>query len=265
MEPLFSHVEPVLAVSDINHTITYWQEVLGFPAKWTWGDPPNHGGVSWQKVFIQFTYNPALAAVSKGHSIWVRLQHIDVLYHLHQKNKANIVCPLEMQPWGMAQYTVQDINGYYINFAAPAEERENSGAALPPEVRIIGRVPTAAEYQHLVTTIYGSPVDETGITKRLTTVYAVVAEVNGEAIGSALLLGDDASFYYVKDVHVHPAWQGKRVGTAMMQEITRWLNEHGKKHALVALICRETLEPFYQQFGFAQSFAMIKYIGGEGS
>src|SRR5688572_18376177 len=91
LQPIFSHVEPVLAVTDISETITYWHDVLGFPAKWTWGDPPNHGGVSWQKVFIQFSLNPELAAVSKGHSIWIRLQHIEALYSFHQQKNAEIV------------------------------------------------------------------------------------------------------------------------------------------------------------------------------
>lgn len=43
---LLSHAEPVLAVRNVAETVTYWHEVLGFPGKWTWGNPPNHGGVS---------------------------------------------------------------------------------------------------------------------------------------------------------------------------------------------------------------------------
>lgn len=50
IHPIFSHAEPVLAVRDINETITYWQDVLGFPTKWTWGEPPAHGAVSWHNL-----------------------------------------------------------------------------------------------------------------------------------------------------------------------------------------------------------------------
>ena len=125
-QPVFSHVEPVIAVKDIMETVAYWQDVLGFPAKWTWGDPPNHAGVSWQNIFIQFSLNPELAAVSKGHSIWIRLQHPESLYQFHQQKNADIVAPLENQPWGMAQYTVREINGYYVHFAGPIAEREKS-------------------------------------------------------------------------------------------------------------------------------------------
>ena len=51
LQPIFSHVEPIFPVRDIPETIRYWQEVPGFPNKWTWGEPPTNGGVSWQKAF----------------------------------------------------------------------------------------------------------------------------------------------------------------------------------------------------------------------
>lgn len=264
LQPIFSHVEPVLAVTNIPETIAYWHDVLGFPAKWTWGDPPNHGGVSWQKVFIQFSLNPELAAVSKGHSIWIRLQHIEALYSFHQQKNAEIVRPLQNQPWGMAEYTVREINGYYLHFSAPASDRERSTTTLPQTIRIIGRPPTAKEYQHLVSAVgWSSPMNDAMAELRLAAVvFGAVAEdiASGEIVGCALLLGDRASFYYVKDVMVHPHWQGKRVGTALMQELTNWLEKNAADNSLVALISGETLEPFYQQFGFAQAFSMIRYI-----
>ena len=93
-------------------------------------------------------------------------------------------------------------------------------------------------------------------------IFAVVAEdiVNGETVGCALLLGDHASFYYVKDVMVCPHWQSKRVGAALVQALTDWLEKNAADNALVSLITGEGLEPFYQQFGFAQAFSMLRYM-----
>jgi len=93
-------------------------------------------------------------------------------------------------------------------------------------------------------------------------IFAVVAEdkQHNKTAGCALLLGDNASFYYVKDVMVHPQWQRKLVGTALMQALTKWLEKNAAGNALVALISGETLEPFYQQFDFAHAFAMIRYM-----
>ena len=102
-QPILSHVEPVLAVRDVLKTVTYWSDILGFTGKWTWGDPPNHGGVSWHGAFIQFSLNPDLASASTGNSIWFRVRQLDLLYRFHQKQNAEIVVPLENKPWGMAE------------------------------------------------------------------------------------------------------------------------------------------------------------------
>lgn len=264
LQSIFSHVEPVLAVQNVIETISYWQNTLGFPAKWTWGEPPNHGGVSWQKVFIQFSLNPVVASLSKGNSIWIRLRHIEALYEFHKQKNAEIVAPLENKPWGMAEYTVREINGYFVNFAGVMADKEKSAATLPQTIRIIGRKPTANEYLNLSSSVNLSSIINEALAKdRLSAViFAVVAEeeTSGEVVGCALLLGDNASFYYVKDVMVHRHWQNKRVGTAMMRELTNWLEQNGANNSLVALIAKETLESFYQQFGFAQAFSMIRYI-----
>jgi GNAT superfamily N-acetyltransferase len=268
VQPIFSHAEPVLAVHNVSETIMYWQEVLGFPSKWTWGEPPTHGAVSWQKAFIQFSQNSELARTSKGNSVWIRVQHIKVLYALHQKKNADIISPLKNQPWGMAQYTVRDINGYFLDFAGMISEREKSAAKLSENIKIIERLPTIEEYRGILSAVGWTPSGNAEVIAASLTsaVYAVVAinTVSNQTIGCALLLGDKASFYYVKDVMVLPEWQSKRVGTAMMKAITDWLEKHASNNSLAALITNETLEPFYQQFGFAQAFSMIRYIQQSG-
>src|SRR5215471_1435530 len=142
-----SHVEPILPVENIIETVNYWHDVLGFADKWTWGDPPNHGGVAWQGAFVQFSHNPKLAATSKGNAIFIRVRNLPSLYEFHQNKNADIVEPLENKPWGMSGYTVRDINGYYVAFAgAPISNREKRGKESLQTVKIIPRIPTAKEY-----------------------------------------------------------------------------------------------------------------------
>ena len=264
LQPVFSHAEPVLSVQDVAATIQYWQDVLAFPTKWTWGDPPNIGAVSWQNIHVQFLLDPEHAIRSKGSSIWVRLQRLELLYRIHQERKADIVAPLAQQPWGLAQYTIRDINGHYVTFAGVVEERSKSEATLPSTVRIVGRMPTVKEYQQVQAGVGwdGSADDAKTAAALAGALHAVVAEdtASGMVIGCALLLGDRVGFYYVKDVMVHRDWQGKRVGTALMQELTGWLEKNVTHQALVGLFTRDTLEPFYKQFGFTQSFAMLRYM-----
>ena len=260
-----SHVEPILAVSDVLETVQYWHDTLGFQDKWTWGEPPNYGGVSWHGAFIQFSQNPRLASSSKGNSIFIKTKKLEDLYNFHQKKNAEIVEPLENKPWGLAGYTIREINGYYIVFAgAPIPGKNRKSTELQESVRIIMRPPTVKEYQHLASAVGWSLYSKDEIVEKLLTapLFAVVAEdsKSSEVIGCALLLGDHASFYYVKDLIVHPDWQGKHVGTALMKGLILWLENNAADKALVGLITGENLRSFYQQFGFAPAFSMVRYI-----
>jgi GNAT superfamily N-acetyltransferase/uncharacterized glyoxalase superfamily protein PhnB len=264
LQPVFSHAEPVLSVSDVTASIRYWQDVLGFPGQWTWGDPPIHGGVSWHGAFIQFSYNPELAKHPHGQYIWVRVQHIEVLYQLHQERKADIVSPLKKQGYGFDEYTVRDLNGYYISFAAPSNGKKGVSVGFPDSVRIVGRAPSPAEYRSLMNAVgWTNDASDAELQTQLDAVqYAVVAEntESGQVIGCALLLGDGFGFYYVKDVVVDPGWQRKRVGTALMQELTRWLDQNAPDKAMVGLFTVENLSSFYRQAHFEPAFGMVRTI-----
>jgi len=257
-----SHVEPVLAVKNVTETVDYWHSVLGFPDKWTWGEPPNHGGVTWQGVFIQFSQQPKLASLSQGHSIFIRVKNLETFYHFHQHKNAEIVEPLENKPWGLAGYTLRDINGYYIIFAgAPLSDKSNS-EPTPRTVKIISRIPTAEEYFKLISAVGWDKQYDHSLTDKILAapVYGVVAENVNQVIGCALLLSDEASFYYIKDVMVHPDWQHKHIGSTLMKALTAWLDRHAPENAYVGLFTGENLAPFYKQFDFTPVFGMRRSI-----
>jgi predicted N-acetyltransferase YhbS/uncharacterized glyoxalase superfamily protein PhnB len=263
MEPSLMHVEPVLAVKDVPEAVLYWHNVLGFPTKWIWGEPPNHGGVSWQGVFIQFTLNSELAETSKGNCIWIRVRQLEQLYQIHQEKNADIVKKLENKPWGVSEYIVKDINGYYIVFAgAPiSENKKNLPAA---SIKISERIPSTEEYLKLISAVGWGKYTNSVLVERILSapLFAVVAEdeTTHEVIGCALLLGDEVSFYYVKDVMVHPEWQRRHVGSTMMRKLTDWLDQNAPANAFVTLVTPENLAPFYQQFDFAPVFGMHRSI-----
>lgn len=257
-----SHVEPVLAVKSVTETVDYWHTVLGFPNKWTWGEPPNHGGVHWQGVFVQFSQCPELASVSKGNSIFIRVKDLEAFYHFHQSKNAEIVEPLENKPWGLAGYTLRDLNGYYVIFAGPPLSGQPQGVSTPATVQIISRIPTANEYLNLLSAVGWDKNYDHSLTEKILAapVHGVVAEHDDQVIGCALLLSDGASFYYVKDVMVHPNWQRKHVGSRLMKELTTWLDNNAAESAYIGLFTGEKLAPFYKQFDFAPVLGMRRSV-----
>jgi uncharacterized glyoxalase superfamily protein PhnB len=47
---------------------------------------------------------------------WVFAEHIDESYLELQSLGANIIDPLEMKPWGLRQFTVEDLDGNLFYF-----------------------------------------------------------------------------------------------------------------------------------------------------
>jgi GNAT superfamily N-acetyltransferase/uncharacterized glyoxalase superfamily protein PhnB len=268
IKPSPTIIEPVLSVRDVSESVTYWHNVLGFPGKWMWGEPANHGGVSWAGASLQFSLNPALAERSKGNSIWIGVRNLSELYTLHQKN-AKIVSPLEEKPWGATEYTIEDINGYYVHFSGPSAAKEIKSKDLLKSVRIISRKPTVAEVRELMISVgwLDANVDDTpaqvkAMQSQIDNAVAVsVAEnENGETLGVAFLLGDNKHFYYIKDVIVHSKWQHNRIGTYLMNHLMQWLRINAPKPSTVGLFTGDHLAAFYKQFGFMQACGMYQQV-----
>ncbi len=224
--PIVTSIQPQLAVADVREAVQYWQDVLGFPGRWLWQDPPIHAGVHWGDMQVQFSLDPELAGRSAGQTININVTHVQALYALHQHNGAHIVFPLKTHPWGMTEYTVRDNSGYLIRFGARASARDHKSSNLPDSIVIEARLPSNDEYARIRRAVgWHGADDEEAIKMSLKApIFSVVAvdSESGNAVGYALLLGDGVSFYYVKDVNVHPDWQNKRVGTAIMRRLIAW-------------------------------------------
>jgi GNAT superfamily N-acetyltransferase/catechol 2,3-dioxygenase-like lactoylglutathione lyase family enzyme len=260
---IFKNTVPILYSSDIQRSLTYYIEILGFERRWDWGNPPSFGGVSKDSVEIFFCER---GQGNPGTWLSVLVDDVDDLYEKLKSRGAKILTAPESMEWGIREMLVEDPDGHRIRFGQNAHlsDRQKSAAELPSTIRIIERSPTVDEYRNLLFAVGWSTSIETGIVERVleAAVFTVVAEntVNGEGIGCALLLGDHASFYYVKDVMVHPVWQGKRIGTALMQALSRWLETKAAGNIMVGLITGENLAPFYRQFGFTPVFGMHRKI-----
>jgi GNAT superfamily N-acetyltransferase/uncharacterized glyoxalase superfamily protein PhnB len=244
-------VEPILPVRGVAAAASYYRDVLGFEDVWLWGEPPTHGGANRDGVQLQFSLDPALAERVEGLGVWIRVRNVQALYALHQEKGAEIVSALEAKPWGVSEYTVRDLNGYRLRFAGSGGEREASHT-MPADMRIESRLPTWPEMRALIDAVgWARPAGPETVPPVLkAALYGAVAVVDGQTVGCALLTGDSAGFYYVRDVIVHPDWQGRRIGTALMQALMEYLRAHAPEDALAGLFTGPDLHPFYAQFGF---------------
>ncbi|HVS97957.1 MAG TPA: GNAT family N-acetyltransferase, partial [Puia sp.] len=190
---------------------------------------------------------------------------VDEYFETIRARGARIVSEPKTMQWGVREMLVEDPDGHRIRFGhGVGRDRKGKSGKFPPAVRIVPRKPTPGEYRQLMLSVGWTPgEDERLVNDALdAAVHAVVAEdtVSGKTVGCGLILGDGATYYYIKDVMVHPQWQAKRIGTALMEALTAWLDRHAPENALVSLITGRGLAPFYNQFGFQPVFAMKRTV-----
>jgi len=118
-------MQPVLLVSDINSTVTYYRDVLGFHADFIAGDPPAHARVvadpTYSSPTVHIRYETLAHGPTLTPSAYLCLHvglGLDALCELYRGRGVRIVEEPEDKPWGLRQFTVEDCNGYMLCFCA---------------------------------------------------------------------------------------------------------------------------------------------------
>lgn len=106
------HPVPELPVADVERAQQHYREALGFEIGWLYHDK-EIGAVSRGNVTIFFRkrkppFEPAVH--------WVFAEDIDSSYRELRASGANIAEPLETKPWGLRQFTVEDLDGNRFYF-----------------------------------------------------------------------------------------------------------------------------------------------------
>jgi len=246
----------IFASSDIEATLAFYKNVLGFDSTWTWGEPPTFGSASRGGVTIMFCLQPELAAQVKGHQHWIKVDDADALYAQHQERGAKVVSEIDDKPWGAREYIVEDLHGYHLRFAGPPANKPPRSQPFPPEVRIERRMPTLEEFAAVAGAAFGykNPVREI-----LEGTWAGVVAVSpkGETIGMLRIMRDAEGWFSIWDVAVVPAWQARRIGSRLMEEAIALIRENAPG-ANVHLFTYQI--GFYERLGFSKESVHLRRV-----
>jgi uncharacterized glyoxalase superfamily protein PhnB len=112
-EPVvFGPPVPELPVADVERAQRHYRDALGFEIGWLY--PGNEiGAVSRGKtaIFLRKRDEPFEPAVH-----WMFAPDIEAAYDALRLSGARIVEPLEKKPWGLRQFTVEDLDGNRFYF-----------------------------------------------------------------------------------------------------------------------------------------------------
>ncbi len=237
----------IFACSDIEATLAYYKEILGFGSTWAYGEPPTFGSASAGGATIMFNLNPDLAQKVKGHQHWVKVDEPDELYRRHKKAGAKVVSEIEDKPWGFREYVVEDLNGYFLRFAGPISSSAPASKPFPAEVKLTRRKPTSGEYADVCGKAFGGRQDGTADLLAGTWGGVVALAPSGGTIACLRIMNDAPGWFSIWDVAVVPEWQSQRIGTAIMREAIAMIREVSPR-AIVYLFTFK--HSFYERLGF---------------
>lgn len=107
---------PTLPVKDVQASIHFFVETLGFENPWTYGNPVTDGGCSRNGAKVLFWQNAQQAEQCKGLGLILLVDGLDELYsHFMQKQIQFAAIQHNLQ-FGLKEFDITDVNGYYIRF-----------------------------------------------------------------------------------------------------------------------------------------------------
>jgi len=118
---------PNLVVSDVERSVAFYRDVLGFVVQATVPDASPYVFAIVQSDFVEIYLNAPAPAVAeypafKGRPIGGTLTlfiHVDDVRQAHEwlREKVTIVMPLETKWYGVTEFAFTDPDGYVITFA----------------------------------------------------------------------------------------------------------------------------------------------------
>ncbi len=82
--------------------------------------------------------------------------------------------------------------------------------------------------------------------------FNIVVKAGNESIAMGRLVGDGAKYWYMQDIVIHPQWQGKGIGTQIINKLLTYIQANSIKgtSVWVGLTAAKGKEAFYEQFQF---------------
>ena len=118
------YISPTLAIRDMKQTIQFYRDSLGFKIGMTFpnADNPEYADLSKDGMVLMFipAENVGIGREEKlgmGVNIYMKIDgDIDEYYNELKDKGVKIVVDIKDEPYGIRDFTVEDIDGYKLTF-----------------------------------------------------------------------------------------------------------------------------------------------------
>lgn len=83
----------------------------------------------------------------------------------------------------------------------------------------------------------------------MTSYYHIAVYEDDKMVGYIDSVSNGVTDAYIQDLMVHPDYQGKGIGTELMNQMITYLKEN--RIYIISVVFEESLKPFYDRFGFS--------------
>ena len=252
----FESATTILVVRDLDASIAYYRDVLGFSLDFSYGEPAFYAGVRRGGVSLHL-HAAARAPRPPGHgSVYVFVDDVDPYFEQIRDRSARVGAPPDNRPYGLRDFDCLDLDGNRLVFAGPTAPPAASADALPSHIRIDLGVPDYETYASLFCSAGWKPIEAPMRAALANTLVGVVAvdTRDGQTVGMVRATGD-GKYYMLWDVIVRPSHQGQKIGRTMVQRTLAELRRRGAPAgAFLGLFTGKA--GFYERLGFRRDFGM---------
>jgi uncharacterized glyoxalase superfamily protein PhnB len=127
----FIRMNPHLPVRNLQQTLDYYRDHLGFYEEWTWTNDEGKiidGGIRRDDMRLLFAEDPEFVDVINSYKknrlplMWF-VDNIDEIFSEFKKRKIEFADTLKTHAYGLKEFAFVDINGYYIRVAEGEDEK----------------------------------------------------------------------------------------------------------------------------------------------
>ena len=115
-------VVPVVKVDDLDRSIAFYVDVLGFHVSFRWGDPPFYAGLTTDEphpeVDTHIHLNRSADSPGAG-ELYVSVDDVDAYYDKVKAAGVEVAVDIRDQPYGMRDFSVRDPAGNFITVGMP--------------------------------------------------------------------------------------------------------------------------------------------------
>ena len=113
---LFSHSATILRISDMDRSMSFYIDRLGFNPTFTWKEPVEYAVLKRGDISIHLSLSDGPFVVPDGVLLYIFVYDIESVYKECLDKQVPITSPLETRDYMMRDFDIKDPDGYLICF-----------------------------------------------------------------------------------------------------------------------------------------------------